>query len=218
MIPVRFGGEPAASADARRAVGCDPIAKLSLRANEATAMLFATGYPIPMKPLVVLQLAVKWIGLAVPSAAGRIGLNTLFLRKYGVPPTIAVTQGAIDGFSGFVVEAMILLIAFIASDVTLDIETGDVRWGLILGIVVGLFFGIAVTAALRSQGINALSIPAVQIVGLVIFVTSFAAVLVYVLIGLRDRRKVAYLAGLPLEPDSENSLPNRDADVAEEDV
>ena len=56
------------------------------------------------------------------------------------------------------------------------------------------------------------------LVGLVIFVTSFAAVLVYVLIGLRDRRKVAYLAGLPLEPDSENSLPNRDADVAEEDV
>lgn len=56
------------------------------------------------------------------------------------------------------------------------------------------------------------------LVGLVIFVTSFAAVLAYVLIGLRDRRKVSYLAGLPLESDDQLSLPNRDVDVAEEDV
>jgi putative ABC transport system permease protein len=41
--------------------------------------------------------------------------------------------------------------------------------GAILGIVVGLFFGIVVTAALSSQGIDVLSIPAVQIIGLVIF-------------------------------------------------
>jgi putative ABC transport system permease protein len=41
--------------------------------------------------------------------------------------------------------------------------------GAILGIVVGLFFGIVVTAALQSQGINQLSIPAVQIAGLVLF-------------------------------------------------
>jgi len=41
--------------------------------------------------------------------------------------------------------------------------------GSLLGIVVGLFFGIAVTAALSSQGINVLSIPAVQIIGLVLF-------------------------------------------------
>jgi putative ABC transport system permease protein len=52
-----------------------------------------------------------------------------------------------------------------------------VRWeaiivaiiGSLLGIVVGLFFGVAVTAALASQGIDVLSIPAVQIVGLVLF-------------------------------------------------
>ncbi len=41
--------------------------------------------------------------------------------------------------------------------------------GAILGIVVGLFFGIVVTAALKSQGIDQLSIPAVQIFGLVLF-------------------------------------------------
>lgn len=41
--------------------------------------------------------------------------------------------------------------------------------GAILGIVVGLFFGVVVTAALSAQGIDKLSIPAVQIIGLVIF-------------------------------------------------
>jgi putative ABC transport system permease protein len=52
-----------------------------------------------------------------------------------------------------------------------------VRWesiivaiiGAILGVVVGLFFGLVVTASLGSQGIDVLSIPAVQIVGLVVF-------------------------------------------------
>lgn len=41
--------------------------------------------------------------------------------------------------------------------------------GAILGVIVGLFFGIIVTAALSAQGINVLSIPVVQIVGLVVF-------------------------------------------------
>ena len=128
---------------------------------EATGMLFATGYPLPMKPLVVLQLAVKWIGLAIPSAAGRITMNTLFLRKYGVPPTIAVTQGAIDGLSGFVVEAGILLVAFLASDVGLDIDTGDVRWGLILGIVLLLIIG-TIVAVLRIKRLHDLAVPIVK--------------------------------------------------------
>ena len=56
------------------------------------------------------------------------------------------------------------------------------------------------------------------LVGLVIFVTSFAAVLIYVILGLRDRDKVARLAALPLESDDELSLPSHDGDVAEGDV
>lgn len=112
---------------------------------EASGMLFATGYPLPMRPLTALQVSVKWIGLAVPSAAGRVTMNTLFLRKYGVPPTAAVTQGAIDGISGFVVEAGILVIALIASDISLDLNTQEVRWGLLLGVVLGVIVAGIVT-------------------------------------------------------------------------
>jgi uncharacterized membrane protein YbhN (UPF0104 family)/tRNA A-37 threonylcarbamoyl transferase component Bud32 len=128
---------------------------------DATGMLFATGYPLPLKPLIVLQVAVKWIGLAVPSAAGRVAMNTLFLRKYGVPPTIALTQGAIDGLSGFVVEAGILLIAFIASDVSLDLSTGDTAWGLILFIVALVIMG-TVVAIWRVQRLRDVVIPVLK--------------------------------------------------------
>jgi hypothetical protein len=39
------------------------------------------------------------------------------------------------------------------------------------------------------------------LVGLLLFVASFAAVLFYVIVGLRDRRSLDHLAGLPLDSD-----------------
>ena len=56
------------------------------------------------------------------------------------------------------------------------------------------------------------------LVGLAIFLASFTAVLMYVLIGLRDRRKVNYLANLPLESDTDLAVQFGDADVAREEV
>jgi len=108
---------------------------------DATGMLYATGYPLPLKPLAILQVSVKWIGLAVPSAAGRVTMNALFLRKYGVSPTLAVTQGALDGLAGFATEAGILLLALIATDLSLDLDTEAINWSLILLIVAVLILG-----------------------------------------------------------------------------
>ena len=54
------------------------------------------------------------------------------------------------------------------------------------------------------------------LVGLVIFLISFACVMVYVLVGLRDKRKVAYMASLPLEPDSRPLNDPSEADLTEE--
>ena len=53
------------------------------------------------------------------------------------------------------------------------------------------------------------------LVGLGIFLVSFAAAMLYVFIGLRDQRKVDYLASLPLEPDSQRSVESRQGDAAE---
>ncbi|GMQ94143.1 MAG: lysylphosphatidylglycerol synthase transmembrane domain-containing protein [Acidimicrobiia bacterium] len=128
---------------------------------EATGMLFATGIDLPLKPLVILQVSVKWIGLAVPSAAGRVAMNTLFLRKFGVSPTIALTQGALDGLAGFVVEAGVLLVAFVASDLSLDLDATEVNWQLIL-LIVGLLVVGSVVAVLRIDRLRELVVPALK--------------------------------------------------------
>ena len=128
---------------------------------EATGMLFATGYDLPLKPLVILQVSVKWIGLAVPSAAGRVTMNTLFLRKFGVSPTLALTQGALDGLAGFAVEVSILFTVFLAADVSLDLDAPDVNWSAIL-LIVGLLVVVGVVAVLRIDRIRNVVIPALK--------------------------------------------------------
>lgn len=133
---------------------------------EATGMLYAVGYSLPLRPLVILQVSVKFIGLAVPSAAGRIAMNAAFLRKYGVSPTIATTQGAVDGIGGFAVEAGILLLAMMSDNFELDLELGGVAWNAILAIV--LLVGICVIVAVwRIRKLHDLVIPILsQAIGL----------------------------------------------------
>ncbi|MGI9666095.1 MAG: flippase-like domain-containing protein [Acidimicrobiia bacterium] len=128
---------------------------------EATGMRYATGYDIVLRPLVVLQVSVKWIGLAIPSAAGRVAMNAAFLRKYGVPTTTAVSQGAIDGISGFFVEATILLLALLSADLSIDTDLDELRWGLIITIVLFLCFGIGY-AIFRIQRLRDAVVPVLK--------------------------------------------------------
>jgi uncharacterized membrane protein YbhN (UPF0104 family) len=104
---------------------------------EARSMLAAVGRPLPMEPLVVLQVGTKFMGLAVPSPAGRVMMMSAFLVKFGLGPTLAITQGAIDGAAGFVVEVFVLLLALAFSDRSFDLG-GSTDWQQILLIVVGV--------------------------------------------------------------------------------
>jgi uncharacterized membrane protein YbhN (UPF0104 family) len=104
---------------------------------EASGMMAAVGSPLPMKPLVILQLSARFIGLAVPSAAGRVAMNAAFLVKFGVSRTVAVVQGAVDGISGFVVEAGILVLALVFTDINFDLGRGT-NWGAIFAVVLAI--------------------------------------------------------------------------------
>ena len=61
---------------------------ISLRGSVAT--------PLPLLPCVVLQSAIKFINLTVPSSAGRIGITIRFLQRMGTPTPQAVAAGAVD--------------------------------------------------------------------------------------------------------------------------
>ncbi len=112
------------------------IAAQVLLVPNATGMMAAVSAPIPLKPTVILQSAIQFIGLAVPSAAGRIVTNIAYLRKFGVSSVTALTQGALDSFTGFLTQATILVLALVFGNVTFG-GGGDfnLNWVLILSLV-----------------------------------------------------------------------------------
>jgi len=79
----------------------------------------AVATPLPLLPCVVLQSAIKFINLTVPSSAGRIGMNLRFMQRMGVPRAQAVAAGAVDDLSETVVQVglFLLVIPFVSVEV-----------------------------------------------------------------------------------------------------
>lgn len=130
---------------------------------QATASMFAVPARLPFWPLLTLQTASQFISLAIPSVAGRVAMNAAFLRKFGVSATEAVAQGAIDGFSGFLVQVAIMIIVLIGGDVVLnlDVDTTDVQWLLVLAVIAALGVGV-VLAVLRIDALRKRVVPVVS--------------------------------------------------------
>ena len=110
----------------------------------------AVAEPLALLPCVVLQSAIKFINLTVPSSAGRIGMNLRFLQRQGVPSSQAVVAGAIDDASETIVQAALLLVALSFVNVNLDASqfgsAGPDR-RLVIGIGVALLVSAAVILA-----------------------------------------------------------------------
>jgi glycosyltransferase 2 family protein len=79
----------------------------------------AVATPLPLLPCVVLQSAIKFINLTVPSSAGRIGMNLRFMQRMGVPRAQAVAAGAVDDLSETIVQVglFLLVLPFVSVDV-----------------------------------------------------------------------------------------------------
>jgi hypothetical protein len=67
--------------------------------------------PLPLLPCVLEQTALKFINIAAPSSAGRIGMNLRFLQKNGVSLGEAIAGGAVDDASNNIVQIVLFLIA-----------------------------------------------------------------------------------------------------------
>jgi len=130
---------------------------------QATATMFAVPTRLPFWPLLTLQTASQFISLAIPSVAGRVAMNAAFLRRFGVSSTEAVAQGAIDGFSGFLVQVAIMTIVLIGGDVdlNLDIATTDVQWLFVLAVIPAIAVGVVV-AILRIEALRKRVVPVVS--------------------------------------------------------
>ncbi|GAA3689844.1 hypothetical protein GCM10022399_01910 [Terrabacter ginsenosidimutans] len=116
---------------------------------QAASMMFSVGRSLPLRPATILQSAIAFISFAIPGVAGRVTMNAAFLYKYGVSPTVAVTQGGIDGLSGFIAQLAILVVAFATGAVSFDLSAtslGAVNWPVVLAVV--LLVSVAALVAL----------------------------------------------------------------------
>jgi glycosyltransferase 2 family protein len=77
--------------------------------------------PLPLGPTVALQFATCYINLTVPSSAGRVALTTRYFQRNGLPIATALSAGFIDTLSQTLIQIMIFVTIFFASDIDLDL-------------------------------------------------------------------------------------------------
>ena len=114
----------------------------------------AVATPLPLLPTVALESAIKFINLTVPSSAGRVGINTRFLQRMGVPTGEAVAAGAVDDLSDKIVEISLVLLAlpFVhvaidSSDLTISAPSGRLITTVLVLLVLIVVVVLAVPAA-----------------------------------------------------------------------
>ncbi|NQY55688.1 MAG: flippase-like domain-containing protein [Ilumatobacteraceae bacterium] len=117
------------------------------RLAQAVATLGASPVPLPLGPVYALQLAVSYINLAIPSSAARIAVNIRFFQRHGVPSGGAVATGAVDGFAGFIVQAMLLVSLLILTPATINLgssggDEGDGGVSLVAVFVIAGLIGL----------------------------------------------------------------------------
>jgi glycosyltransferase 2 family protein len=137
------------------------VAQLILVSN-ATALMSVVTASLPLRPTILLESAIQFIGFAVPSTAARVATNVAYLTKYGMTAVTAITQGALDSFAGFLVQMAILIVAFAfgntAFDVGGDSSASDANWAVILGIAVALAVaGVAIVFLVKAIRTRVLS-------------------------------------------------------------
>jgi len=109
------------------------------RLTQAVSALGASPVPVPLGLLSALQMATAYIGLVVPSSAARIAANVRFFQRQGLPTGTALAVGALDSFSGFLVQVMLLagILFFTPASLDLQLDRGSTSgFGRLVVVVV----------------------------------------------------------------------------------
>ena len=107
--------------------------------------------PLPLLPCIVLQSALKFISLTVPSSAGRVATNLRCLQRMGAPRAEAIAGGTIDDVSNTIVQASLFLI--VLPFVSVDIDTSQFKVAgpdrrLLIAIALALVVSLVLVLAL----------------------------------------------------------------------
>ena len=111
------------------------------RFGNAAALLGSSLKRIRLVPAVHLQFATTFINLAIPSSAARMASNVRFAQKSGLTSTEAVTVGAVNSVTGFVIQIALILLVVVAgagSDqlgLSDDLDGGALRLVAVIAIL-----------------------------------------------------------------------------------
>lgn len=139
------------------------LISLLSRPSNAYSLSALSPVKVPFGRLVVLQFAMNFVNVAVPSTAGRVALNIRFFQRNGVEPATSVALGAIDGFIGFIAQMVLMgsILLLGIGSFNLDLETNFSTDGLgsiltVLGIVlVVAIIAIVTVPVLRNWVLHA---------------------------------------------------------------
>lgn len=112
---------------------------------ETVSMKGVVSTHLPWGPTMQFQYATSYVGLAVPSDAGRIAMTIRYLQKLGVPTRIAVGQGPFTTVFGWVFDALLLLITARIVGADIDLPDGTDFTGFItLVIIIAVLVVVAI--------------------------------------------------------------------------
>ena len=91
---------------------------------KAFATLGASFRPLRFGPVLMLDYAIQFIALAVPSSAARLALDIRFFGRNGIDAGGAVSISAITSVCGFVVQVLLILVISLSGLASLDLGSG----------------------------------------------------------------------------------------------
>jgi uncharacterized membrane protein YbhN (UPF0104 family) len=77
--------------------------------------LGASPKPLRYGPVLLLQYAVGFLAVALPSTAARLALEVRFFERFGLAAAGALSIGLIDSLSGLCIQVLLLLIIWLTS-------------------------------------------------------------------------------------------------------
>jgi uncharacterized membrane protein YbhN (UPF0104 family) len=109
------------SADTAWLIAALLLAPLS-QIPQAFSTIGASLRQVLFLPALMLQYAVQFIALAVPSSAARVALEVRFFERVGVDAGGAISIGLIDSVSGFVIQLALILVISISGLASLHLS------------------------------------------------------------------------------------------------
>ena len=89
---------------------------------QAFATLGASIRPVRFGPVLMLEYAIQFIALAVPSSAARLALDVRFFGRNGIDAGGAVSIGVIDSVCGFIIQILLIAVISLSGLATLDLR------------------------------------------------------------------------------------------------